>query len=854
MSKSATDNLRRIVAIGACGGLFFFTSARAEDAVLPPAATTFKPVPPLSNSALTPRLTDSLGDPLPTGARMRLGTVRFRPPSGVQEIAVSPDGKTVVTLGDHLIIWDAPTGKERFRSNELPIRSQAASYGCRALCFSADGQHFYTPGVLDDLMLWDLDGRSQQIPIPLAKDDPIRGQPGIIARQCRAIDVVGNGELLAQGTSRGVTVLGRDHNVLFEIANAAQGNLRDKAKVKGYAGKLNSDRMAFGGDFSFVRFSPDGKLLAVVLSQKPDELRLLEAPTGKELRRIPFEHWMVRLDFSPDSLHLVTTERDSSARLYDVESGRCSWSHIVKLDNPNENYTSAVAFSPDGKIAAVCATDELIHLLDASTGEEVGVLKGHAWYPWTLSFTADSKMLYSSGWDPAIRRWDVAARLQLPPPTGVRGTEVVTISPDGKMLAYEETGGIVHLVRAEDGSEFRTLADDGCRFSQLRFSHDSRLLAAGGSIGGDVRVVIFEAATGAVKHRFSWPKGGDPHSTIESLEFTPNGDRLAAAVFRQSAAYVWDLKTGEQFAKLAHNDVYGLSFSSEGKTLATAGWDRIVRLWEMETGVELRRLAVEDRDGNQKRDVRMYAVCYSPAGDVLATAHMDHSVRLWSVKDLSLRGTLNVGDGFTFGAMSFSPDGLWLVTGGRSGKVTLWDVLEARVLGGVGQHESYVYTVSFGNDARTIVSGGADGVGYVWDLRRFSNRDMQDLTSLWGDFLSEDSQSVFYAACDLSSHPEIAVRLLREKLRPVRFLIDERRDAPAPGVEAAQVRRLKKILVEKPDSDTIRGISARRALAILSRLGTADAQALLEELARRDPTSDLGMLATAALKVAVPVK
>jgi WD40 repeat protein len=630
--------------------------------------------------------------------------------------------------------------------------------------------------------------------------------------------------------------------------------LRDAAKAKGYGGGIQVDRLAFGGHFSFVRFSPDGKSLAVVLSQTPDELRLLEAATGKEQHRIPLEQWMVRLDFSPDGRHVVTTERDNAVRLYDTESGKSKWSHVVNLENPNENYTSAVAFSPDGKIAAVCATDELIHLLDASTGEEVGVLKGHSWYPWTLSFTADSKMLYSSGWDPAIRRWDVAARLQLPPPTGIRATEVVTISPDGNTLAYEETGGIVHLVKSEDGSELRTLADDGCHFSQLRFSHDSRLLAAGGAIGGEVRVVIFEAATGVVRHRFSWPKGRDPHSTIECLDFTPSGDRLAAAVFRQSAVYVWDLKTGEQFAKLTHNDVYGLSFSPEGKALATAGWDRIVRLWEMETGVESRRLAIEDREGNQKRDVRMYGVCYSPAGDILATAHMDHTVRLWNVKDLSLRGTLNVGDGFTFGAISFSQDGLWLATGGRSGKVTLWDVLEARALRGVGHHESYVYTVSFGNDARTIVSGGADGVGYVWDLRRFSNRDNLELTSLWGDLLSEDSQSVFYAACDLSSNPEIAVKLLREKLRPVRFLIDERRDAPSPGVEAAQVRRLKKILVEKPDSDTIRSISARRALAILSRLGTADAQALLEELARRDPTSDLGMLATAALKAAFPMK
>ena len=91
---------------------------------------------------------DSLGDPLPAGARLRLGTLRFRPPSSVIELALSPDEKTVVTAGRDLIAWDATTGKELWRANprEFGTHLQNASYGVRAVAFAPESTRFFTPG------------------------------------------------------------------------------------------------------------------------------------------------------------------------------------------------------------------------------------------------------------------------------------------------------------------------------------------------------------------------------------------------------------------------------------------------------------------------------------------------------------------------------------------------------------------------------------------------------------------------------------------------------------------------------------------------------------------------------------
>src|SRR3954468_11431367 len=83
--------------------------------------------------------TDSLGDPLPRGARLRLGTIRFQAPSAVADLALSPDETTLVSVGNELIAWDTATGKERWRASPtMGNPPSPAGYGVRALAFSAD--------------------------------------------------------------------------------------------------------------------------------------------------------------------------------------------------------------------------------------------------------------------------------------------------------------------------------------------------------------------------------------------------------------------------------------------------------------------------------------------------------------------------------------------------------------------------------------------------------------------------------------------------------------------------------------------------------------------------------------------
>ena len=521
---------------------------------------------------------------------------------------------------------------------------------------------------------------------------------------------VPSGKLLALGSRDGLCVCTPEGKAIYEVENPARNVPQDFN---------NEDRLTFDGQYTLACFSPDGKTLAMVTSHAPQIVRLLESSTGDERGHLQLEAKLVRMAFSPDSQRLVTTERDSAVRMYELDSEQRLWSRVIELKDIYENYTSAVAYSPDGKLVAACATDEKIYLLDARSGDEMAAMTGHTWYPWAVKFTADSKRMYSSGWDGTLRRWDVALHEQLPPPQGIRATCVSVISPDGRTIAYEDDFAVIHLVNVRDGSE-RQIALPNSRFTQLAYSADGKLLAGGGTSGDNVQVSVFEAATGKLVHRWDWPLGRDNNSHIECLQFNAQGNRLAAGSFRQGKTYLWDLTTGRQIAELPHMDVYGLSFSPDGATLGTAGWDSAVRFWHAESGKPGQVVEVkDDQPGNS--DLRMYTVCYATEGGLIATAHLSGVVRVWRAETMQVIKTFTVPRRFVFGAMTFSPDGLWLATGAMGGEVELWDPFSGERVSQVGKHQDSVYTVSFPNDGRTLLSGGSDGMNYLWEVRETVN-------------------------------------------------------------------------------------------------------------------------------------
>ncbi|NNE00224.1 MAG: WD40 repeat domain-containing protein, partial [Pirellulaceae bacterium] len=337
-----------------------------------------------------PRRVDSLGDPMPERALIRMGSNRFRSPGSVMDMALSGDGQVLVTIGDYLTAWDAMTGRELWRASSQRYGGRLNSgYGIRDVALSADAKSFVTFGAESGLVSWDArTGKSTKLDVPT---------PPANGRTKRSIDITNDGKLFAVGNAMGLFVCNASGDVVYTLDEPSGPPVAHH----------NRDRLNFGGSFHYAIFAPDGSVLARVASGEGKTIFLHDAASGDELRTIACDANVVRMDFSPDGKQIAATQRDTSVGLYDVASGERVWKTKVDVDETTENYTSAIKFSPDGKWLAVSERQQQLLLLDAATGVVHAKAKDHSWNPWAVTFSADSKTLYSAGWGGVVHRWSV---------------------------------------------------------------------------------------------------------------------------------------------------------------------------------------------------------------------------------------------------------------------------------------------------------------------------------------------------------------------------------------------------------------------------------------------------------------
>ncbi len=403
--------------------------------------------------------------------------------------------------------------------------------------------------------------------------------------------------------------------------------------------------------------------------------------------------------FDPLTHRLVISQADGKLRFIDPAEGR----EVASL-SVSDGEIQNLSFAPDGRRLAIQSSD----------GNRV-YRRGPDNDSWTLErtlepgspfphLTADGRTItvQTSARPWSLRDLDSGATTEIDPlagqsePDGIRVvTEGVALSPDGRLLAagLQLTGRgtptqEVVLFDAATGALKARQAWPFAGFGDLRFSDDGALLAC----GGDGGFVVYSTAHGL-------PEMIGTMDSVRSFGFALEG-RLLAVASLAGGVKIWSTTTRRELAVLTlpSGTDYRASISADGRWVYVANYGGGAGIWDRAGTGE--RLELSGHAGG------VPGIAFAPDGRLLASTSKDGTVRIWDPETGLLRHTIAT-DVIDTQSCAFSPDGSLLAIGSMSGnrlwlvRTGDWKELPGSVPLGVG-------FMAFDSDGRRLAVAAGD--------------------------------------------------------------------------------------------------------------------------------------------------
>lgn len=368
-----------------------------------------------------------------------------------------------------------------------------------------------------------------------------------------------------------------------------------------------------------LAFSPDGRTLAVGDMERDEAktpqrdwhgvVQLWDVPTRRLRRKLAEDARLSRLSYDRDGYKVTVSDSGyyratSLAFSPDGSVLACGGlAGVRRIYSREKSVYSTTRFFVELRLWDV-TTGKLLRTLTDERGKEEAIygplFKDSGWLEPTLAFSEGGGGLscfspFSTGrrtfavlrvWD--THRWIPTLNAKLAgAPTGP-----VAFSPDCRSLAIKGARG-VELWDSGTGKLLRTIKTEA---QSVAFSADGDTLGAGYGVylervtpkrrrkGYHGEVQLWDPESGRLKGKLTTPSGA-----IRSVAFSRDGAKVAGAaetweeLRRPPAIVVWDLPTGRvQRTLLGHRErVTALTFSPEGKTLASVSEDMSVKLWDL---------------------------------------------------------------------------------------------------------------------------------------------------------------------------------------------------------------------------------------------------------------------------------
>jgi WD40 repeat protein len=493
----------------------------------------------------------------------------------VFSVAFSPNGRLLASggTGKTVKLW-------RVSDGHLMFTCRGHTGTIQSVSFTPDGKFFVSGSTDKTIKFWRIS--NGQLERSITSQKPIQG-----------LDISRDGKLIATYSNE-FRETRRGYNQIFEsVCTISLWRLPERKFLRTLA--------THTGENTSLSFSPDGKM--IMSTNQDNTIKLWGVANGKLLRTIKCEDIALSAVFSPDGKTILSGDYEGRLKLWRTADGT-----LQRTLTGHTDMVRCVAFSPDGRVVASGSNDNTVRLWRVSDGATIRSIE-YGDFVLCIAFTRDGTLMAVGGVESPVQLWQVSDGKHVQ--TLSRGSAPIVFSPDGHLIAFEESN----------------------------------------------KVSLYRVSDGTIVHRISHRA-----PTVNSLAFTPDGNMIVVNDSNNTIS-LWRISDGERVYTLpAHSgEVSSVLFSPDGSLMASVSEENIY-LW-----------SVSDRTliDTLRHTSEVTCVAFSPDGGLLASGCLDKTINIWRISDRKLIQRYDQEIGCGPNSIQFSPDGRFFVYGRNDATVVV---------------------------------------------------------------------------------------------------------------------------------------------------------------------------------------